>query len=66
MVGYLAAMTFLEKATFSILLCLVFIGWVAAVFTNYKIRKTRLLQNASVKSLDFDLGLEDSDLRTPT
>ena len=22
--------------------------------------------NASVKSLDFDLGLEDSDLRTPT
>ena len=31
---------------------------------NENINKQDL--NASVKSLDFDLGLEDSDLRTPT
>ena len=35
---------------------------------NLMVAKNRSEQdlNASVKSLDFDLGLEDSDLRTPT
>ena len=33
-------------------------------YSREKIRNTRL--SASVKSLDFDLRLEDSDLRTPT
>ena len=38
---------------------------VPGVFQMFlKIDKTRL--NASVKSFDFDLGLEDHDLRTPT